>query len=243
MNSIPVLERVSDIRSYSIIEDDYSSQRIARAAELYESPPCSLPRSYLTVPSDVELSFDDKVMPGHSQLLSLWSKVLKEAIETGSSQGASAVTKETHQLSIPMNGTSSIDWLKVVPFIYPPHGGEATVTWHNVKALLVLGDKYDMPGLACKALKFLDTHQAEMNAIDKDHKYIWKWILLLDHTAASNQSLVLKACIKRAASGSLKNTCTRENMKGLSRDAVEMLAAALAGTSLLPISHLTSLGC
>jgi hypothetical protein len=52
----------------------------------------SLPCRYMEVDPDVELCFDDKVVPGHSQLLSLSSKVLKEAIKAGSSQGASTST-------------------------------------------------------------------------------------------------------------------------------------------------------
>jgi hypothetical protein len=190
----------------------------------------SLPSRYMEVEPDIKLCFDDKVVPGHSQLLSLSSNVLKEAIKAGSNEGAST-TRKKRCMHIPMTGTSSSEWLKVVPFIYP--GDEAEVTWDNVEALLVLGDKYDMPDLACRASKFLNTHLKELNNKAQDCKYIWKWILLLDHAAAGNKSLC-DSCIKRVAL-CFKSTCTMENMKGLSRDAVERLAAALAGT--LPLQR------
>jgi hypothetical protein len=191
-----------------------------------------LPTRYMEVDPDIELCFDDRVVPGHSQLLSLWSNVLKEAVKTGISsqfQGGSAA-KET-KLSIPMKGTSSSDWLKVVPFIYPGND-EVEVTWDNLEALLVLGDKFDMPDLAYRATKFLVAHHANLSSHDKDPKNIWKWILLLDQHAAGlkNKSLVLESCIQRAAVY-FKDTCTRQNTNGLSREAVEMLAAALAASS------------
>jgi hypothetical protein len=108
-----------------------------------------------------------------------------------------------------MKGSSSSDWLKAVPFIYPGEGAE--VTWENLEELLVLGDKYHMPDLASRASKFLKAHQAELNSDDKDYKYIWKWILLLDH-AAGKKSLC-EACIQRVAT-QFSHTCTREEHEG-----------------------------
>ena len=114
----------------------------------------------------------------------------------------------------------------MVPFIYP--GEQPEVTWNNLDSLLVLGDKYDMPDLASRAAKFLEAHQKELNGSGKDPKYIWKWILLLDHAAAGKESLC-ESCIQRVTVF-FKGTCTRDNMKGLSREALEMMASALAGT-------------
>ena len=187
-------------------------------------PKMSLPSQYMEVDPDIELRFDDKIVPGHSQVLSLTSNVLKEAIKTGS--GGAPNTKQG-PLSIPMQGTCSTDWLTVVPFIYP--GAEQPeVTWANLEPLLVLGDKYDMPSLASRAAKFLEAHQHELNSTEKDSKYIWKWLLLLDNAAAGKESL-MESCIQRVAYF-FKATCTRKNMEGLSKEAVGMLASALAGT-------------
>ena len=185
----------------------------------------NLPSRYMNVCPDIELRFDDQVVPGHSQVLSLSSNVLKEAIEAG--RGGASHTKQD-PLSIPMHGTCSVDWLTVVPFIYP--GEQPQVKWDNLEALLLLGDKYDMPDLASRAAKFLAAHQGELNSTKNDSKYIWKWILLLDKAAAGKDwESLFEKCIQRVAN-SFKATCTRENMKGLSREAMEMLASALAGT-------------
>ena len=187
-------------------------------------PKMSLPSQYMEVDPDIELRFDyDKIVPGHSQVLSLSSNVLKEAIKAGS--GGASDTKQC-LLSIPMQGTCSTEWLRVVPFFYP--GEQPEVTWDNVEVLLVLGNKYDMPDLESRAAKFLDAHHQELNSIEQDSKYIWKWILLLDNAAAGKESLY-ENCIQRLTVY-FRNTCTRENMKGLSKEAVEMLASALAGT-------------
>jgi hypothetical protein len=206
-------------------DEDTSSRQTGPRAKL---PKTDLPtRLLLEVDPDIELCVDDKVVPGHSQLLSLWSNVLKEAIKTCVSSQDVSATEKAH-LSIPMKGTSSSDWLKVVPFMYPRQD-EVEVTWDNLEALLVLGDKFDMPGLAYQATKFLDANQANLNINDKDIKNTWKWMLLLDHAAAVNKSL-LESFVQRAAV-CFRETCTRKNMKCLSRESVEALAAALAGTS------------
>ena len=192
----------------------------------------SLPSQHLEVNPDVILQFDDGAVPGHSQLISLWSKVLREAVDTGYYGRAASGLEYDHPFKLPMVGTRSADWLKVVPFIYPGDGAE--VTWDNLEALLVLGDKYDMPHLASRAAKFLNTHVAELNSNEEDDKYIWNWIYLLDRAAGANRSLC-DSCISRVATY-FKVTCTSENMKGLSRGAVERLASALAGT----LTHLDS---
>jgi hypothetical protein len=112
-------------------------------------------------------------------------------------------------------------------FIYP--GEDSEGTWDNLEALLVLGDKYDMPGLASLAIKFLDVNQRELNGNAQDTKYIWKWIYLLDRKATDSNKPVREISMQRAAL-CFKSKCTMEIMKGLSREAMEMLAATLPGT-------------
>ena len=197
-------------------------------SDIRNVPRLNLPSRYMEVDPDVDLCFDDKIIPGHSQLLSLWSNVLKEAIKAGS--GSESNGGRSQLLSIPMTGTSSTDWLKIVPFIYPDEQQE--VTWDNLEALLVLGDKYDISGLATRAANFLDANQNELKGDDKDSKYIWKWILLLDSAAAGSEAMY-EICIQRAALF-FKNTCTRANMKELSKEEVEVLASTMAAT--MPIS-------
>ena len=53
----------------------------------------------MQVDPDVELRFDEKVVPGHSQVLGLSSNVLKEAIKAGSGEYFNG---KQGPLSIPM---------------------------------------------------------------------------------------------------------------------------------------------
>ena len=185
-----------------------------------------LPSEYMVVDPDVELCFDDGAVPGHSQLLGFCSNDLREAVQAGS--GGASNGGEKSQLSIPMPGTSSTDWLKLIPFIYP--GDQPEVTWDNVEALLVLGNKYDIPRLASRATQFVSAHQHELDTLPESCSYIWKWIFLLDNAAIPGREGLFEDCIQIVATNSqFKRTCKRENMKGLSTKALEMLASALAG--------------
>ena len=190
-------------------------------------PKVDLPSEYMVVDPDVVLCFDDHAVLGHSQLLSFWSNVLRGAIQAGSGGACNGGGKGP--LSIPMSGTSSTDWLKLVPFFYPGDQPEQ-VTWDNVEALLVLGDKYDIPKLASRALQFLKAHLHELNISKGSCRYIWKWVSLLDNAAAADgRGCVFEKCIQTVTT-SFRDTCTMENMKGLSTQALAMLASALART-------------
>ena len=184
----------------------------------------------MDVDLEVSLCFDDLMILGHSQVLGLHSKVLREAVKAGSSTAGSPANTNEGGLSIPMAGTSSTDWLKVVPFIYPgqPY---AELTGDNLEALLVVGDKYDMPDLAHRVSTFLAAHLEELNSNPGDPMYVWTWISLLDRVAADiAYTGLLERCIKVVAER-FKYTCTEENMQHLSRRALVMLASVLARSS------------
>jgi hypothetical protein len=171
--------------------------------------------------SDITLRFDDKELPGHSQLLVIWSSVLGEAVL--------AIKGSNDPPMIPMDGTVSSDWLKVAAFMYPSGSPRPEVSWDNVEALLVLADKYDMPGIGSMAADFLKSvPEYEFSSSSTAQDGIWKWLLLSDRVAAGHPQLLEDLIQKVAAS--FQQTCTEENVGRLSQRSVVLLTCALAGT-------------
>jgi hypothetical protein len=92
-------------------------------------------RDLLSSGADVELLFGDERAPGHSQILSKWSKVLCTALETDSSSSSAARSSSSSSskiTSIPMPGTRKDDWLTAMSFVYPVMP-QPEVTWENLE--------------------------------------------------------------------------------------------------------------
>jgi hypothetical protein len=91
-----------------------------------------------TVAADLEFVFDDgTTLPGHAQLLSMCSKVLRTAMEAGSSSSSSTINNNSSvhsnlPLRISMPGTSRSDWLTAMAFAYPLEQ-QPEVTWDNLE--------------------------------------------------------------------------------------------------------------
>ena len=177
---------------------------------------------YMSMEADITLCFDDQELPGHSQLLILWSNVLRGAVLAARGSVLSHAT-----IRVPMTGTASSDWLKVAAFMYPSGAPRPEVTWDNLEALLVLADKYDIPAIASMASEFLKVCGG-FSSNSKNQHYIWKWLPILDRMAGSHKELLEDAIQKTAASHKL--TCTPENVQSLSQQSIVLLTCALAGT-------------
>ena len=139
----------------------------------------------LEADSDVQLQFEDAVLPGHSLILSMWSDVRREAVKLAFLSPESSSGKRP---IIPLPGTRSKDWLKVAAFMYPnePH----VVTWDNLEALLELGDKHEMPALLKYASGFFDQHAMEVSADRTSPKSCFKWLPLLEKTECKDEIVV-----------------------------------------------------
>eukprot|EP00775_Hariotina_reticulata_P011740 gene11740-11885_t len=66
---------------------------------------------------------------------------------------------------IPLPGTTKEQWIQIAPFLYPSAAdvAEAAVTWDNLEAVLVLGNKYDIKGLLALGSAFLE-HRSRTQA-------------------------------------------------------------------------------
>ena len=115
------------------------------------------------------LRFDDKEVPCQSLVLELWSDLSsRDALKT-----AKASERSGSAVVLPMPGTQSSDWLHVAALMYPSEAEVAAVTWDNLELLLVLSDKYDIPGVAIKAVMF---NQAMKRTLpDMARPYIDSW--------------------------------------------------------------------
>jgi hypothetical protein len=185
--------------------------------------------SSLEIQPDVILRFaDDEDVPAHALILQLWSRVLGETLR------ATGLPQESSPVVIPMTGTLRSDWLKVAAIMYPSESD--IVTWDNLKALMVLADKYDMPAIARKSATFLDAHFNELTGTDAttgsadDSRYIWDWLPLLDKAVLCGKSKhLMERCMFRAAC-SFRETCTAEHLTSLSYESLVLFGTTMSGT-------------
>ncbi|WIA23140.1 hypothetical protein OEZ86_010038 [Tetradesmus obliquus] len=200
----------------------------------------------LSLGTDVQLLFEDEAVPGHAQTLSMWSKVLSNALEAGNCSSSSSASLLNYNskpasgpITIPMDGTSKNDWLTAVSFIYPVVP-QALVTWDNLEmstascvgcygscqVLLAIGSKYDMPALLSRAATFLESNKNVLNSKPGSLQFVWKWIPLAD---AAGLSEVAQACIDSAVKDiAVVAECKKEVLLDLSPATSSHLAAALA---------------
>jgi hypothetical protein len=92
----------------------------------------------LSIGSDVQLLFGDETVPGHANILSMWSKVLSNALEAGTCSSSSKLQLNNNSkpascpISIHMDGTSKEAWLTALSFFYPVLP-QPEVTWDNLE--------------------------------------------------------------------------------------------------------------
>lgn len=89
--------------------------------------------------------------------------------------------------------------MQITPFLYPAAADapKARITWDNLEAVLVLGNKYDMKGLVQKGSAFL---KARKEKLDKQHdssKFVWKWLKLTAQLGLDDLVLCCIGAVKR----------------------------------------------
>lgn len=143
--------------------------------------------------SDMELVFkaadgSTDVVPGHSVILRLWSKVLAKNISV---TRPSSTTGGTDKIRIDMIGISKEDWLLAMEFVYPVTP-QPVVTWDNLELLLSIGDTYGMPALMHRVGQFLEGNVKVLNLEHDSKQFVWKWIMAADKYGLHD---IAKACI------------------------------------------------
>eukprot|EP00775_Hariotina_reticulata_P011742 gene11742-11887_t len=100
----------------------------------------------------------------HSPILSISSSVLRHAIES-TDTNSRATGQWEGKMVIPLPSTTKQQWMQIVPFLYPSAADlpEAAVTWDNLEAVLVLGNKYDMKGLMRQGSAFLKANSSQLD--------------------------------------------------------------------------------
>lgn len=69
--------------------------------------------------ADVELQFSDGSLPCNSTLLSVFSSVLRGAIEPNTAGSNASSKSHNARCTIPMEGLTMAEWLQVAGFLYP----------------------------------------------------------------------------------------------------------------------------
>lgn len=130
--------------------------------------------------SDLELVFDaenscsnPQTIAGHSQVLRLWSKVIREAIDAENN------TSSEGKIRVPMPGTRKQDWLLAMEFLYPVVPAPA-ISWDNLGTLLAVTDKCCMSALTQQLATFLQQNMGQLVLAPNSKLFIWKWIFMAD---------------------------------------------------------------
>ena len=100
----------------------------------------------------VQLSFpksrDKPTLYANPGMLKAWSKVLANCLEDA--QTAKVPFMPSVSASIPLDDEDCTAWEEALKLMYPSRT-VFKVTWDNAERLLLLADKYDMPGITGNA--------------------------------------------------------------------------------------------
>jgi len=196
----------------------------------------------MTVCADAELRFDDGVLPANSGMLSVFSSVLRDAVEVHTSAPSecnlapsSSTTSKT--IVLPIQGLTKAQWLQASLFWYPVDPAPVVQTWQEVELLLRVGSRFDLRPVLQKAGNFLTAHVGQLTAANSSSSTstssndlrIWTWLLLADELRLTSS---LPALIKRAVDVDLAGCSNLDNTRGLSAGTLQrQLAAAVPAVS------------
>ena len=193
--------------------------------------------------ADTELRFDDVVLPANSAVLSMFSSVLRGAIEshmsahssskkppTTTSSSSSGTTKA---IVVPMEGVTKAQWLHAAAFWHRVNPAPTVESWQEAEELLRIGSRFDLIPVLQKAGDFLAANLNQLtNTITSRYDLcIWKWLLLADEVCLSS---CLPALINRAVEIDRAGCSNLDNLQGLSAATLSQLVVAVAEA--LPLS-------
>lgn len=188
----------------------------------------------MTVCADAELRFDDGVLSANSGMLSVFSSVLRDAVEVHTSARGAAVGKlppstTSKTVVLPMQGLTKAQWLQAALFWYPVEPAPVVQYWQEVELLLRIGSRFDLRPLLQKAGDFLAANVGQLTAANSSSSNldlrIWKWLLLADELHLTSS---LPALINRAVDIDLAGCRNLGNTQGMSAATLQRLLAAAA---------------
>ena len=123
----------------------------------------------------------------HPFMLRTCSRVLAELLEScggasggggggggesssGGAGGESSSSSGDPHVTIPLDGDDVAMWDDALSFMYAPAGRRFEVAWGNAAGLLVLADKYDMPGIRCEWMCAAGAGEHAMGRIHRDRQ-------------------------------------------------------------------------
>jgi len=200
--------------------------------------------------ADVELQFSDGTLMANSTALSLFSSVLRGAVEanagkvSGNSSGTpNSSSSRPHKQrkkdnSIPMEGVKKEEWLQVAAFWYPVVPAPTIESWQQAELLLRVGSQFDLQLVLHKVDLYLREHANELtagayaggfafagsSASAPETQTVWKWLQLADKSGLTECLAALGA---RAAEVDWRACGSDENLQGLSIAAMKELIKAM----------------
>eukprot|EP00775_Hariotina_reticulata_P011739 gene11739-11884_t len=150
------------------------------------------------------------------------TSVIKDVIETTDTSSSGSTGAWSGMKIIPLPGTTKEQWMQIAPFLYPSAAdvAEAAVTWTNLEAVLVLGNKYDMKGLMRKGSAFLKANSSQLDKNTGGNRFAWKWLKLIGQLGLDE---LLWCCIKAVKNLYGSTAVQPEDIEGLPNEALRQL--------------------
>ena len=194
--------------------------------------------------ADTELRFDDGVLPANSNVLTFFSRVLRNAVEAGDRPLASTDSAESNSSStivIPMQGLTKSQWLLAAPFWHPVDPTPTVQSWQEAEELLKIGSRFDLRPVLDKASDFIAANVSQLTATttsssatsngsnDSTDMCVWKWLLLADELRLRSS---LPALINRTVEIDRVSCSIPANIQPLSAATLQGLVIALAAVQI-----------
>jgi len=180
--------------------------------------------------ADVELQFSDGSLSCNSTVLSVFSSVLRGAVEAHTA-GSNASKGDSPRSTIPVEGLTREERMQVAGFLYPVVPAPTIKDWQEAEFLLEAGKRYGLSLVLHKVDKYLASRAVSMVTAADSPAHIWRWIRLADEAG-------LQQCLPRLIGYAVdkdQGGCSGPNLQGLSATALRCLLETLSKVSFTPI--------
>lgn len=201
--------------------------------------------------ADIELVFSDCSVAVNSANISLFSPVLRGAVEAtagtvgsapcsnvSSSSSAAVVAFDSSKPKIPIEDVSKEEWIEVAEYWYPVVPSPKIAGWEQAELLLRLATQYDIQLVLHKVDEWLNRNYSALKpppapgapeaAASAPTNSVWKWMHLADK---SGLTICLPNIAKRAVEVDRAGSSKTDNLLGLSSGALMHMVAAMAATT------------
>jgi hypothetical protein len=196
----------------------------------------------MSLNADTELRFDDGVLKSNSNVMSVFSSVLCNAIEAHSAgddnnNNSSSSTNSCNSgtIVIPMDGVTKEQWLNVAPFWHPLKQSPVVKSCDEAELLLDIGSRFELHPVVENACAYVTANADglfgaryfKFENVDHDISpgSVWKSLLKADGLHLTS---CIPALVKRATAIDRPGCSNLANIQELSAPILQQLVVELA---------------